>query len=452
MVNWQVMLAGASPADREYVETFFADALAAMLSCERVDVEGAVSARPHLKGAIEGAMAMALSASGAREREGPVNFGGYKIVKEIGRGGMGVVYLAEQESLGRRVALKVLQAEQLISPSARERFEREAKAIASIRDPAIVTVFDLVTDGKRYGFTMDWVEGESLGTVLSRMALVTTAGTMWKMDELSRALRCGPLDSARLAAMDAQRWVAMVGVTLAGAMAAVHARGFFHRDIKPSNVLLRTDGSAMLSDFGLVMTSDDNETGRWLDPVSGQWQSVRRVASGEAETRVSSRFAGTVAYAAPETLRGQAPGKRSDIYGLGVTLYHALALRPAFAGEDARVTLEQITRGEAPPLRSLTPSVSEELAAIVEKAMSARVEARYRTAEAMAEDLRRFIAGEPVAAARARRGIVRRVAGAVTGAATVARRDWVVAVVLAAVVLVVAVVVFGVGWWMGAGG
>lgn len=278
---------------------------------------------------------------------------GYAIIGELGTGGMGVVYLARQERLGGRpVALKVLPPATQLSERARRRFTGEALAIGRLQHPNIVSIYDVVNQHDVLAYAMEWIDGYSLAQVIRETA---TAG-----------------DGPDIAAM------ARLGASIARALAAVHRAGLVHRDVKPSNILVRADGVPLLSDFGLVREADSTLT------QPGQ-------------------FAGTVAYAAPEQLRGahDSVDPRSDIYSLGITLYHALALRPPFGADNPVDMLYELDRGPRATLRRLNRRVPRDLETIVMKAMEPDPAHRYQTADELAEDLDRFLSFQPIRAHRA---------------------------------------------------
>ncbi|MBI5424190.1 MAG: serine/threonine protein kinase [Opitutae bacterium] len=274
----------------------------------------------------------------------PDRIGPYDIIDEIARGGMGRVFAARQPRLDRVVALKVL-VETAGTLDLAQRFLREAQTVARLRHPHIVTLHDSGrADGFAY-FAMDYLEGGDLG----------------------RRLRNGPL-APRAAAALAQK--------IAAALAYAHAEGVLHRDIKPSNILLDGD-EPLLADFGLAAQ---------LEP-------------GGDLTAVSTVL-GTPHYLAPEALHGgsAALGIASDLYALGVVLYEMLAGRTPFAGATAAELPALLDHSEAPPLRLLAPATPRDLVVICLKCLERDPARRYADAAALAEDLRRFLAGEPILA------------------------------------------------------
>jgi WD40 repeat protein/serine/threonine protein kinase len=354
--------------------------------------------------------------------------GDYRIVREVGRGGMGVVYEAEQVSLGRRVALKVLSAPIVQDPRALVRFQREARAAARLHHTNIVPVFDVGQDGDTFYYAMQFIQGQGLDEVIEEVRRFgaaslpagvrdgtprpSTLGSPGR--QLAQSLITGryqPQDPALASpapdgadppaegtgapapvvlpgAPDLSNThsgprhyfasVAGIGRQVAGALAYAHARGIIHRDIKPSNLLLDVAGVVWVADFGLAKTEDDGLT-RTGDIV------------------------GTLRYLAPERFRGECD-PRADVYALGLTLYELLVLRPAFPATDRLGLIDQIKADEPPRPRALDARIPRDLETIILKAGDKDPTRRYQTAEELAEDLRRFLADEPIRARRASRG------------------------------------------------
>lgn len=245
---------------------------------------------------------------------------------------MGTVRDATDRRLGRRVAVKILRADLAEQPSARRRFETEARAAARLVHPNVVTVFD---------------SGEANGVpfiVMERLPGRTLA------DEFAT----GPLSVAR---------VRETGGEILAALAAAHSAGIIHRDIKPGNVLLTEDGHVKVSDFGIAKTVDDTE----------QTQTTDLLATPE--------------YLAPERLTGEPASQRSDLYSVGVLLYVALSGRRPFEGDTPLAVMHAIERGRAESLSSVRPAIPAELVAVVERAMSREPHRRFDSAAQMATAL-----------------------------------------------------------------
>ncbi len=277
---------------------------------------------------------------------GTESWGEFRIVREIGRGGMAVVCEAYQGSLNRHVARKLLPAQGDLV-----RFHREAKAAGRLHHTNIVPVFGVGEHQGRAYYVMQFIAGRSLDHVLKEQR---TRGT------------CGFDD----------REAARIGVQVAEALAYAHAQGVIHRDIKPSNLLLDEHGTVWVTDFGLAHDASDTAT---------------LTHTGD--------FLGTLRYVAPERITGQGDA-RADIYGLGVTLYEMVCGQPARLEADRAALLHQLLHHDPPTPRQLKPRIARDLDTIVLKAMARDPEARYARAEALAEDLRRFLADRTILARR----------------------------------------------------
>ncbi len=273
---------------------------------------------------------------------------GYEILEELGRGGMGVVYLATQRGLNRLVAIKMIGPEYAGSSRALDRFRLEAEAIARLQHPHVVAV---LAWGEHEGvpyFALEFCPGGSLHRKV-------------------RGRPQPPVEAARLVA------------TLARAVHAAHEAGIVHRDLKPANVLLTTDGTPKITDFGLA---------KFLGTDSG------RTCSGA--------LLGTPSYMAPEQARGEGVGPAADVWALGAILYEALTGRPPFHGPTVLETLDQVrTQDPVPPSR-LQPKTPRDLDTITLKCLQKQAGSRYGSARELADDLDRFLAGEPIRARPAR--------------------------------------------------
>jgi serine/threonine protein kinase/uncharacterized membrane protein len=333
--------------------------------------------REHLRAEIETLLRTARQAPLVRPRRTP-RVPGYALLSELGRGGMGTVWLARQESLGGRlVAVKMLPGALGFSGGVRERFLAEARALAGLRHPGVVPVYDVVAGGDVPAYAMEWIEGASLAGLIDALRRVAPA------EPTLAAVRELLPEVGEDAGATWPVFVCRAAVAVARALAALHEAGLVHRDVKPSNVLLRADGTALLSDFGLVHEADATLT-----------------RSGE--------FAGTIAYASPEQLAGgrESLNARSDVYSLGVTLYHALTLHLPFDEPEApgrrpvtpTVMLRRIESGRAAPLRSWNRRLPRDLETIVAKATDPDPALRYAGAGELADDLERMLSLQPIRA------------------------------------------------------
>ncbi|MGO9915657.1 MAG: protein kinase domain-containing protein [Isosphaeraceae bacterium] len=339
----------------------------------------------------------AINAAGANARAAqasthPVEFWGeFRIVREIGRGGMGVVCEAFQGSLNRHVALKFLPELGDLA-----RFRREARAAGRLHHTNIVPVFGVGEQNGRHFYVMQYIAGRGLDAVFKERALATgvaktrieparvSAGVVARLfPPLRRGGQggwspgegTGDRNDGCAVGLDG-REAARIGVQVAEALAYAHAQGVIHRDIKPSNLLLDEQGTVWVTDFGLAHDSSDTFT---------------LTHTGE--------FLGSLRYVAPERLSGQGD-ERADIYALGVTLYELVCGRPAYEDAERSALVHQILNQDPPSPRQCNPRIARDLETIIIKAMERDAKQRYATADALAADLRRFLEDRPIAARR----------------------------------------------------
>jgi WD40 repeat protein/serine/threonine protein kinase len=477
---------GERPSLQEYIDRCpeLADEIRELFPA-LVEVERVKEDQPEGPGAAE--VAVALPPLG--------QVGDYRVIREVGRGGMGVVYEAEQVSLGRRVALKVLPRQVSSDLKTLARFRREARSAAQLHHTNIVPVFEVGKDGEVSYYAMQFIQGQGLDTVIEELRRLkdrahptgparapdlpdpvipsgTTAAAPLRPGQVSRVAQslltgrflpetpdqvsrsregeppgeppseparteprplvcakglAGDLEEVEAAGADREataalsdrrvpdetqappasenspaavsssfssvvlpggsqlsavesgrrpffRSVAHIGRQVAAGLAYAHARGIVHRDIKPSNLLLDTEGVVWITDFGLAKASDDGLT-----------------QTGD--------IIGTLRYMAPERFRGQGDA-RSDVYALGLTLYELLTLRPAFDSPDRLRLIEQIKAEDPQRPRVLDSRIPRDLETVVLKAIDKNPQGRYQSAEALGEDLRRFLVDEPIRARR----------------------------------------------------
>jgi tetratricopeptide (TPR) repeat protein len=355
-----------APASWQRLEALFNQAVALETDRQQAFVDGACGDDPDLRQRLERLLAAhhAVSASDDVESASPDGHGSflksvdperagallaeselepaaglvigrYRVVRQLGRGGMGVVYLAHDPALDRHVALKLLPAWLGSDPAANDRLLAEARAASTLDHPHIATIYevDRTEDGRLY-IAMAWCPGETLRQRLER----------------------GAMDAADVARM---------GVQLADGIAAAHDAGVIHRDIKPENVIIGPDGRARILDFGIA----------------------RATATTDASDAPAGGLRGTVAYMSPEQTRGDTADHRTDIWSLGVTLYEALAGRRPFTGDSADAVVHSIRDDSPPPLTALRPDVPPRLAAAVHRCLDKDATRRFASAAALRDAL-----------------------------------------------------------------
>lgn len=303
---------------------------------------------------------------------------GYRWIRRLGRGGMGVVHLAEQEAPRRLVAIKLLRPELLHVESSRIRFRHEIMAVARLQHPGIVQVFEAREDSETPCFVMEFVDGPSMREIVHGLrgqdpSRLHAGDLLAMVEDRDSTSSTGHIH----ADMPWQDLGIRFGRELCDALQHAHERGVLHRDVKPSNILLTRDARVRLVDFGLARL--EGET---------------RLTRSEAEL-------GSLPFIPPENLRGTVlPSERRDVYGLGVTLYEFLTLHNPFLADDIGETRRRILRAQVPTLRQWNASVSWELDTVIQKAMAPEPEQRYASARAFGEDLARVARREPILARR----------------------------------------------------
>jgi serine/threonine protein kinase/tetratricopeptide (TPR) repeat protein len=427
------------------LEQLLDDLIERLQAGEEVDLEALIREHPDYAEPIRRMMpAMEAlvdfgetSALGNGRRPGPGEeaglpekvLGDFRLLREIGRGGMGIVYEAEQVSLGRRVALKLLPMAAALDPRQIQRFRVEAQAAACLHHPHIVPVHGVGCERGVHYYAMQLIEGRSLAAMITELrrqggldppdAAAPDLAAIPTTDLAARLLSGGaggpdaptatltaPLPPSPLAGEggpqgrmrglpDAQkpptkspssstrnreyvRNAARLALQAAEALDHAHTRGILHRDIKPGNLLLDAEGRLWVTDFGLAQVRGDD----------------RLTLTGDV--------LGTLRYMSPEQALGRRVviDGRTDVYSLGVTLYELLTLRPAVDGRDRSEILRRIADGDPPPLRKVNPAVPADLETIVLKATAKDPASRYATAQELAEDLRNFLEHRPIRARR----------------------------------------------------
>jgi len=288
-------------------------------------------------------------------------FGSFRLLRCIGSGGMGTVYLADQEHLGRRVALKLIRKELLFDAASRSRFRREAQAASQLEHPGICPIHEAgEVDGTPY-IAMRYVPGETLAARLARAR--AEAGPDPASTPTPTASR-GPSTRGEVAV------VVRLVEELARAAHVAHENGLIHRDLKPGNIMVTPEDKPVILDFGLA----------------------RLEGGDDATLTQTGDIIGTPAYMAPEQVRGKPANldRRSDVYALGVILYECLTLKRPFDAATRDRLYQQILVTDPPDPRRLNPRISRDLKVVLETAMEKSPDRRYQTAEALADDLRRI--------------------------------------------------------------
>ncbi len=349
---------GQAPDMQQFLDAHseFAEELADFLTC-RQRVESIVAPLRDSTAVGQGFQPDGKDDKDDKDRKPDLRrLGDFRLVREIGRGGMGIVYEAEQVSLGRRVAVKVLPFAAALDPKQLHRFQNEAQTAAWLHHPNIVPVYAVGCESGVHYFAMQLIHGRSLAAVIAERQ----AGT----------------DFADISGSD--RSIAELGLRAARTLEHAHQQGVVHRDIKPANLLLDERGELWITDFGLAMF----QTGPGLT--------------------LSGELVGTLRYMSPE----QALAKRglidhrTDIYSLGATLYELRTLQPVFSGQDGQEMLCQIASEEPVPPRSLDRTLAVDLETILLKALAKNPAERYGSAAELADDFQRFLEHKPILARR----------------------------------------------------
>ena len=273
--------------------------------------------------------------------------GSYRVLEKLGEGGMGEVYLADDERLHRKVALKVLPTTVANDPDRRQRFEREIRAVSALNHPNILTLFDLGRDGDRYFMATEFIDGRTLREHLR------TRGTFPLAEAIEIVVQC------------------------AEALDCAHAAGIVHRDIKPENVMIRHDGYVKVLDFGLATTPTTASPGDATETMRGVITSAGVVV-------------GTMGYLSPEQARGQPIDARTDVFSLGVVLYEMLTGVQPFAGATPSDAIASILRSDPPPIDASVVPAPDRVNGIVAKALAKDRDARYATILEFARDLQQL--------------------------------------------------------------
>jgi serine/threonine protein kinase/TolB-like protein/Tfp pilus assembly protein PilF len=318
----------------------------------RREVESLLQAREEADGFIAGRVA-GVVAEMATLQQSPSLLGHrishYQVLSLLGAGGMGEVYLADDTSLRRKVALKLLPPAFTRDPERLHRFKQEARSVSALNHPNILTIYEVGVIDETHFIATEFIDGRSLRELLHGQPL-----------ELSEALD--------------------IAIQIAAALTAAHEAGIIHRDIKPENVMVRRDGIVKVLDFGLAKLTEPVVTAK----VGTETPTLVKM------TTEAGRVLGTPQYMSPEQARGQKADARSDIFSLGVVLYEMLSGQPPFVGESPIEVMAAILNREPAPLNQSVAGPPDELPRIVGKALRKNREERYQTAGALLSDLKRL--------------------------------------------------------------
>src|SRR6266446_5713534 len=274
------------------------------------------------------------------------SIGHYRIESLLGVRGMGEVYLARDERLGRKVALKLLPKRLTADETQLSRFKTEARSASALNHPNILTVYEIGTEGNRHFIATEFIEGMTLRAALAR---------------------------GRMSVHDALEIV----VQVASALSAAHETGVVHRDIKPENIMIRPDGYAKVLDFGLAKLTEQKSVSNNQDLIITHTQHT-----------YAGLLVGTPRYMSPEQARGQQADARSDIWSLGAVIYEMVSGVPAFSGATPSDCIASILKTEASPLSRVAPAAPPELQSVLHKALRKNRDERYQTIADMLADLR----------------------------------------------------------------
>jgi serine/threonine protein kinase/Tfp pilus assembly protein PilF len=380
------------------VERALADYLAALDRRERIELNEIIARHPGCEAGLREfvqqerklhrVVATAATAVTPHSELAGRVVGDFRVKRLIGRGGMGVVYEAEQISLGRRIALKVLPFAATLDKQHLARFKNEARAAATLDHENIVAIHSVGSDGELHYYAMQLIDGHSLAQILTGMraksnvngSSVARAADSTVIDHQPRTTDFEPAANiATLPEFNSREYfaaIARLGIQAAEALEHAHQNGVLHRDIKPANLLLDGAGKLWVADFGLARVEH------------------------EAGMTMTGDLVGTLRYMSPEQAlaRPLLADHRSDVYSLGITLYELITLQPAIRGDDRQELLRQIAFDDPRKPRQTNARVPRDLETIVLKAIEKEPSDRYKSAQDFADDLRRFLADEPIRA------------------------------------------------------
>lgn len=357
-----------SEADSAWLDELFGTFVEALTDGREVDLDTALGARTELRPRALELLELARQVTVRRPVEAP-HFAGYELVSEIGRGGMGRVYCVRHLELGRIEALKTLPAQWLVGDRARTRFEREARAVASLSHPGIIPIYDVGSCAGVPYFTMEFIKGRTLAGVLDGLRGLGQESRTLTADQVGA-------EGARSKSGSYVKFAVEVVRDVARALAHAHTAGVVHRDVKPSNILLRADGVPMLFDFGLASLEADSP--------------------GAEALTLSGEFLGTPHYVSPEQAAGRRVTAATDVFSLGATLYELLTLERPFTGASTQDVLRAVQQRDPRSPGALNSDVPRDLETVCLTALAKEPARRYASMAAFADDLERFLEQRPV--------------------------------------------------------
>jgi serine/threonine protein kinase/Flp pilus assembly protein TadD len=383
-------LAAGQPIDREALLAKYADVADELAECLS-NLDFVQNVAPQLADEAAAHPASSDVLRGSPDPARTTNLGDFRILREIGRGGMGVVYEAEQLSLGRRVALKVLPFAAMLDKQQLARFKNEARAAATLDHPNIVAIYSVGVERGVHYYAMQLIDGQSLAQVVDQLrnaecglrieekdsaALASQSAIRNPQSEIETSLNAALSTLPDFSTKEYFRAIAQLGIQAAEALDHAHQNGILHRDIKPANLLVDDTGKLWITDFGLARMEQD------------------------AGMTMTGDILGTLRYMSPEQALAKrvVVDHRSDIYSLGVTLYELLTLQSAFTGDDRQELLRQIAFEEPRKPRQISARIPQDLETIIHKAIEKNPADRYGIAQQLADDLRRFVDNRPIVA------------------------------------------------------